>query len=85
MATSCSWFLVVLILFCHGLAASSRHAAAEPAARVDFWVATNGRDGNPGTVEKPFATPARARAAVRQLRSGGPRTSGCWSTAAPTS
>ena len=40
-----------------------------PAA--EFFVATNGSDGNPGSREKPFATPARAVAAVRSLIAGG--------------
>jgi hypothetical protein len=47
--------------------------AAEPPGKADFYVATNGSDGNPGTLEKPFATLARARDAVRQLKAGGPR------------
>src|SRR6266568_4185090 len=44
----------------------------EPGAgRADFYVATNGHDENPGTREKPFASLARARDAVRRLKSGG--------------
>jgi hypothetical protein len=35
--------------------------------RVDFYVAASGNDTNPGTEEKPFATLARARDAVREL------------------
>ena len=38
---------------------------------ADFYVATDGEDGNPGTEEKPFATLTRARNAVRQLRKAG--------------
>src|SRR5262245_64755219 len=45
---------------------------AEPAIRADFVVATTGSDDNPGTAEKPFATLARARDAVRKLNAGGP-------------
>ncbi|HEY5912991.1 MAG TPA: right-handed parallel beta-helix repeat-containing protein [Verrucomicrobiae bacterium] len=41
------------------------------AAAADFHVASNGRDEDPGTREKPFATPARAMAAVRALISAG--------------
>ena len=46
--------------------------AAEPATRADFVVATTGRDDNPGTADKPFATLARARDAVRKFHAGGP-------------
>jgi len=38
---------------------------------ADFYVATNGEDGNPGTKEAPFTTLARARDAVRALRKTG--------------
>ena len=38
---------------------------------ADFHVAPNGDDANPGTKNKPFATPARAMAAVRVLVSAG--------------
>ncbi len=38
--------------------------AGEP--KADFYVALNGDDSGPGTLEKPFATPARARDAVRE-------------------
>jgi hypothetical protein len=34
---------------------------------ADFYVATGGSDANPGTQEKPFATIARARDAVRAM------------------
>jgi hypothetical protein len=36
-----------------------------------FHVATGGDDANPGTRERPFATVARVRDAVRALKSGG--------------
>ena len=36
-----------------------------------FYVSPNGSDANPGTREKPFATPQRARAAVRARRTNG--------------
>jgi hypothetical protein len=36
--------------------------------RADFVVATDGSDDNPGTAERPFATLARARDAVRTLK-----------------
>ena len=40
-------------------------AAQAQADRADFNVAPDGKDTNPGTAEKPFATLARAREAVR--------------------
>jgi hypothetical protein len=43
-------------------------ALVTAAARADeFHISPNGNDANPGTKEKPFATPARAVAAVRTL------------------
>ena len=45
--------------------------AAEPSVKADFFVATDGSDANPGSIEKPFATLSRARDAVRQLKAGG--------------
>ena len=38
---------------------------------ADFQVAPSGSDTNPGTEEKPFATPGRAMQAVRALVAGG--------------
>ena len=52
----------VLILACHAGLTST------------LFVAPNGNDANPGTKDKPFATPARAMAAVRPLVSGGLKT-----------
>ena len=45
-------------------------ACASAVAAGEFYVAPTGSDANPGTKDKPFATVARARDAVRQL---GPR------------
>ena len=45
--------------------------AAEPSPKGDFFVAPNGSDADPGTSEKPFATPARARDAVREKIAAG--------------
>ena len=42
-------------------------ATASAAVGPDFYVARNGSDDNPGTIEKPFATIARARDAVRPM------------------
>ena len=47
---------------------------ATAATAADFYVAPNGNDANPGTKNKPFATPARAIGAVRALASGGLKT-----------
>jgi len=41
------------------------------ATAADFHVASNGDEANPGTKEKPFATPARAKEAVRKLVADG--------------
>jgi hypothetical protein len=46
--------------------------AADPLGAAEFYVATDGSDLSPGTKDKPFATVARARDAVRQLRGSGP-------------
>ncbi len=40
-------------------------------AQPDFFVASGGNDANPGTAEKPFATVARAKAALRQRIAAG--------------
>jgi hypothetical protein len=45
--------------------------AALGAARVTFYVATDGKDLNPGTKERPFATLRRARNAIRALKEAG--------------
>ncbi|MBL7153392.1 MAG: PDZ domain-containing protein [Phycisphaerae bacterium] len=37
-----------------------------PSLALDFFVSPNGDDNNPGTKQKPFATPVRARDAARQ-------------------
>lgn len=38
---------------------------------VEYFVASNGSDANPGTAAKPFATLAKARDAVRTLKTSG--------------
>ena len=48
-----------------------RCIAAEPRPAAQFVVAEAGDDSNPGTVQKPFATLARRRNAVRQLIAAG--------------
>ena len=42
-------------------------------AAAEFYVAPDGNDGNPGTKERPFATLARARDAVREVKGRVPR------------
>jgi hypothetical protein len=39
---------------------------ARPILGQPYYVAPTGSDGNPGTLEKPFATIQRAQQAVRQ-------------------
>lgn len=39
------------------------------ASKVKFYVAPYGKDTNPGTIDEPFATPARAVKAVNKLKS----------------
>ena len=39
---------------------------------ADFYIASDGRDSNPGTPAKPFATRERARDGVRELKKAGP-------------
>jgi hypothetical protein len=41
-----------------------------------YYVAPNGNDANPGTKDKPFATPERARNQIRQQRASGPLPAG---------
>ena len=45
-------------------------ATAAP-GNTEFFIATDGDDAHPGTIEKPFATLERARDAIRQLRRAG--------------
>lgn len=54
-----------------GLVFASFAIAAEGNGSVEFYVAPNGSDGNPGTKDKPFATLEKARDAVRQRKNGG--------------
>jgi len=50
----------------------SLHTVGAPAKAdsATFYVATDGDDSNPGAKAKPFATIARARDAVRQIKVG---------------
>jgi hypothetical protein len=62
-----SRYRILVVVF---LLAPCPEVVAAPPANGDFYVATTGSDANPGTAERPFATLARARDAVRQLRAG---------------
>ena len=48
-----------------GFAAISISVLAAQVGAADFFVAVDGDDANPGTQQRPFATPCRARDAVR--------------------
>ncbi len=48
------------------------YAGMSAGAQADFWVAPDGKDTDPGTKSRPFATLARARDAVRALRQAEP-------------
>jgi hypothetical protein len=45
-----------------------------PVYGADYYVSVKGKDSNPGTLRKPFATLERARDAARGSRAGGPVT-----------
>lgn len=46
---------------------NAAHDAQDRSGPIHFNVAVNGSDGNPGTADLPFATPAGARDAIRKL------------------
>lgn len=52
--------------------ASALALASAAALATDLHVAPGGHDANPGTHAKPFATPERARDAIRELKQTGP-------------
>jgi len=60
----------ILLLGCLATAFLQERARAASANRYEarFYVATDGDDSNPGTKDKPFATLARARDAVRGVK-----------------
>ena len=65
IATALAWLLA-------WAGAASTTGIAQPAAAVvEFFVAPEGRDENPGTREQPFRTLERARDAVRALKADG--------------
>jgi parallel beta-helix repeat protein len=57
-------FLSILILFCICFSFSEAHSSSV----VNFFVAQNGNDANPGTQDKPFASINKARIAVRESK-----------------
>lgn len=59
--------IILMVLFAYkGVAETGPEAG-----RVDFFIATNGSDLFPGSKDRPFATLARARDAVREQLSSG--------------
>jgi len=52
-------------------AQSSPATSLATASAVEFTIAPNGNDANPGTKDQPFSTLERARDAIRQLKTGG--------------
>ena len=52
-------------LMCAMVAVSTMTAAAEEVSSLEFYVAPDGHDSNPGTCEAPFATIQQAQARVR--------------------
>jgi len=58
----------MLVTMCSLATATASLGAAEP---VEFHVAVDGSDTNPGTADRPFATPQRAQDAVRALVAAG--------------
>ncbi len=59
---------VILCLFAVVVVALNLLAGTIMAAEPDFVVAVDGKDDNPGTLAKPFATIARARDAIRATK-----------------
>lgn len=58
------WMLILMLVL--ALLAPGRGGAAGEASAIRFYVAPSGSDENPGTLERPFATPGRAQRAVRE-------------------
>ncbi|MCY3017423.1 MAG: hypothetical protein NTW87_00110, partial [Planctomycetota bacterium] len=56
---------LVLVLAGPLVCAQTAPAAPARSLHADFHVAPGGRDTHPGTADEPFATVAKARAAVR--------------------
>ena len=57
------------LVFCSLTVLSSAFVLLSPyaiAQQIQFFVAVDGNDANPGTIAEPFATLERARDAVRQ-------------------
>jgi hypothetical protein len=60
-----------IIILAYGLAATSAAYGQAQPATADFCVAPGGSDSNPGTPERPFASIARAKEAVRRRIAAG--------------
>ena len=63
---------IVSIVLCTGLSAQAAGKTV-PIISPNLYVAPDGNDSNPGTEEKPFATLAGARDAVRQFKKNVPK------------
>src|SRR5262245_7848403 len=60
--------LVLMLNLFGSLPAFSKEQAPHVGNARQFFVATTGRDTNPGTESRPFATLQRARDAVRKMK-----------------
>ena len=63
--------LVATTLTLTAAAMADQPGTPQPAPAADFYVAPGGSDANPGTAQRPFATVARARDAVREKVTAG--------------
>jgi hypothetical protein len=62
------FFLTAVIFICVSLEVSAGNTSIGSEVPVSYHVGTDGKDTNPGTAQKPFATLAKARAVVRASR-----------------
>ena len=61
------WITITAVACC-ALLASQSYLAAQPATGLRIFVATDGDNGNPGTIESPLATLHAARDHIRALK-----------------
>ena len=62
---------IILILLVAVVGYGQTSAPSSAATEVSLFVAVNGSDNDPGTVDKPFATLERARDQIRALKKAG--------------